>query len=641
MIICTKRLTQAALLMFALATLAMPPVFAADAAPKAGKQARRNRAARAASAATQAAVTTNDAASQPSNDTPRKGRTAAPAERAYKPSNPQSDRPEWFGAWWRGGDNPQEMKEKFPYIRGVFVGMKWANIEPRKGEFDWAYFDKELTRYARAGFVIQYIIMVGPDSPEWIYDNGVPLVTTSTTISPRGTPHPWKKYPYYLDPDYKTYYHNMIRQVAAHVDTLPADVREKIICIQTAEGTTGDEGPFKGQPHEEQYRFGEHDQRWLDLKFETWLLFKELYEKKQPPIRILINSGNAGQYHDWIMKNMPDTWRKAGNPGHGYQLNNEMDMIAFLDPVINHPNENGNFIRARSEMDETHKGWFKENPLWNQYWLNLWGLHFGLDILQHETQAFAPQHEEGFLLYERYGGRKDPALSPGAFCALRDGLDALDYERFPKEPYGEAYLDPKAADQSAQVARVQNIIKAFASRGAVQGDIDNGNQVVMQNRDASAMNDVGWNIWDSNYQLHMKQIDPNGTSVGWWRVGPTDQPYGRFARGFEQSSGKAAMYFDLDDNFYHGQPDGSRKVMLRVVYLDKGKGSWALHYTGADDAAQVAKTVQTEDSGRWKEVTVEVADAVFSNGGPSNSDLWLTHEGGDDTIFHMIELKRK
>ena len=38
---------------------------------------------------------------------------------------------------------------------------------------------------------------------------------------------------------------------------------------------------------------------------------------------------------------MPHWWRKAGNPGHGYQLNNERDMMAFFDPLINHP-ESGN-----------------------------------------------------------------------------------------------------------------------------------------------------------------------------------------------------------------------------------------------------------------------------------------------------------
>ena len=70
---------------------------------------------------------------------------------------------------------------------------------------------------------------------------------------------------------------------------------------------------------------------------------------------------------------MPNWWRKAGNHGHGYQLNNERDMMAFFDPLINHP-ESGTLLRARSEMDEMFKGWFQEAPVWNAYWLNLWAL---------------------------------------------------------------------------------------------------------------------------------------------------------------------------------------------------------------------------------------------------------------------------
>ncbi len=40
-------------------------------------------------------------------------------------------------------------------------------------------------------------------------------------------------------------------------------------------------------------------------------------------------------------------------------------------------------------------------------------------------------------------------------------------------------------------------------------------------------------------------ITPNKTSVGWWRVGSGKSIYGRFARGFENKSGKNTMYFDI------------------------------------------------------------------------------------------------
>ena len=105
--------------------------------------------------------------------------------------------------------------------------------------------------------------------------------------------------------------------------------------MQTAEGCTGDEGPYKGRPIDKRYDFTEEE--WNAFKFETWKLFDSLYRPKKPEIHLLTNSGNQGQYVEWLRENMPHWWRKAGNAGHGYQLNNERDMMAFFDPLINHP----------------------------------------------------------------------------------------------------------------------------------------------------------------------------------------------------------------------------------------------------------------------------------------------------------------
>ena len=221
------------------------------------------------------------------------------------------------------------------------------------------------------------------------------------------------------------------------------------------------------------------------------------------------------------------------------------------------------------------KGWFQEAPVWNLYWLNLWGLHFGLDILQHQTGAFEDRHREGFLFYSRYGGEKDAATSPGAWCALRDDLDVADFQRFPAAAFGPGKLRGSRQEQADGLKRTLNIAKAFEPRGAVQGDPEKGMAVVMQNRGAKLMNDVGWNIEAGNCRRYLTQYDPNGTSQGYWRVGPKDQPYGRFARGFDAAGGRNAMYFDIDDRFFGGKPlDGAYPVRIRVLYFDSGNGSW-------------------------------------------------------------------
>lgn len=545
--------------------------------------------------------------------------------------------PKPFGVWWRGGKDAVALRKEAPYVTGVFAAIKWSELEPADGQYDWKAFDGPLREYAKAGLYMQLMVLVGPDSPKWIHDAGVPLVKTSPTLNPRGLPH-FSEFPFYLDPDYQNYYWRMTKAVAAHIDTLPPEVRRLVVCVQTAEGSTGDEGPYKGHPLDKRYDIAEAD--WVAFKFKTWELYDALYRDKRPEIHLLTNSGNLGQYDEWLRANKPDWWRKAGNPGHGYQLNNERDMMAFFDPLINHP-ESGHLIRARSEMDEMFKGWFQEAPVWNMYWLNLWGLHFGLDIFQHQTGAFTKENREGFEFYAMYGGEKDPATSPGAWCALRDGLDAGDFARFPAEKFGPGKLKGTDEEEAAGLQRTLAIAKAFADRGAVQGDPEKGMATIMQNRSAKKMNDVGWNIEAGNYERYLTQYDPNGTSVGYWRVGPKEEPYGRYARGFDVATGKNEMDFSLAERFFGGGAlAAAYPVTVRVIYFDRGHGKWSLVYDAKGGAGKTALTVTNGDSGKWKEATATLSNANFGHRGPHGSDLSLVNGSDENTLFHLVEVRR-
>lgn len=115
--------------------------------------------------------------------------------------------------------------------------------------------------------------------------------------------------------------------------------------------------------------------------------------------------------------------------------------------------------------------------------------------------------------------------------------------------------------------------------------------------------------------------------------------YSRFARGLAAREGKRTLYFDLDDAFF---PAGAttRAVELRVVYLDRGNGSWRLAYHAAG-GMKTAATIANQNTGEWRERTFAVADGAFANGGPRQSDLVLAHVEGEDTIFHLIEVFRR
>ena len=150
------------------------------------------------------------------------------------------------------------------------------------------------------------------------------------------------------------------------------------------------------------------------------------------------------------------------------------------------------------------------------------------------------------------------------------------------------------------------------------------------------MNDVGFELIARNYSRFITQIDANETSLGLWRVGPKDQPYGRYARGFENSTGRNRMYFDLDDNFLSLKAKES--INLKIIYLDKGTGKFSVRYDSLIDHDRIAATISKTNSGRWVSKSITITDGVFDNKGPRNSDFSLVNEDNEDDVIHMIEI---
>jgi hypothetical protein len=538
-----------------------------------------------------------------------------------------------FGVWTGGNVTP----DIADLVRGRMVACHWRDLEPQKGQWNWEVIAPRIMQAASAGKCIGMIVYVGPDSPDWIYEHGVPKVTTPDKVNVRGGSHKarFPYYPYYLDANYRNFWFNEIRTTADWVAALPKNVREKITFVQTAEGTTGDEGPYKGVPYEEKYRIsneGGTGEEWVNLKKDAWRIFRDKYTTMNPPIRLLINSGNQQQYEAILDTLVPDAWKKSGHPGHIYQYNGEKTYIKNKKDDIWNRCSNGEFRRFRSEMDETENGWFKENYIQNMYWLCTYDLYYGLDMLLLSGRLIAdPKYRVSLEFYNKYAGQKDPAEAIGAFSAMKDVLDAADTERFPESIYG------KANDTNKE--RFAAIAKDYEVFGARNGDIDHAIGGTMRNRQSKAMNDVGFDLVPGNYELFLTQIDANATSQGWWNVGPKDQPYGRFARSFDVENNKNQMFFVLNKDFFTKNPD--KTVNIRVVYLDEGHGKWSLNYVDKKGKIKEAVKISNKNSGRWKEAVVTISDAVFTANGPKGSDLILSNESRENTKFHMVELTRK
>jgi hypothetical protein len=116
----------------------------------------------------------------------------------------------------------------------------------------------------------------------------------------------------------------------------------------------------------------------------------------------------------------------------------------------------------------------------------------------------------------------------------------------------------------------------------------------------------------------------------------TSSKYDRFARSFENSTGKNTMYFKFDSEvFTNSFP---KSLTFKIIWLDKTAGSsWAFRYkslSGSKDAVQVTGL----GDNTWKEVTFTLTDAVIDRTGVNGSDFTLVNTDTIDDIFNGIEV---
>ena len=528
------------------------------------------------------------------------------------------------------------------------------------------------------------MVWVGHNSPEWLYNEGVQKVGTDNR---KGVEY----YPYYLNASYKDSYLNMLKAVASHIGSLPPSVKNKIIFWMSAEGTTGDITPYKGKPDDS--KFDISDEKWFEYKKGAWLAMNEAAKKNCPNVNILINQGSGGEYFDWLVQNLPNAWMKVSGLTDDYSSAGEYTYYKRVQKAINHTMKDSATNRFRAECENVYYNpWFQQAPQWNTYALIGSCLHNGLDIFNMRPQAFISNTKDLYPLYffNQYAGQKNPATAKGAFCILRDVLDVNDTKRFPESKYGKVLtlspsdidrMETRAKDlpdelqksarmriyaQNVSKDRVQAILKEFEKYGAREDDLESissGNTTDFSNRTGRQKNqqmtglkkaqaqgnmenftpdklnnDLGFDLIPDNYFQYLIQYAPNTTSRGYWRKGPKDQPFGRFARGFDHSNGMNEMLFALDNRFFSGST-APQTVQVKVTYFDEGNGEWSLnYYDGA--GKKKAYSIQCKGSGQWITKSVTISDFYCKQQLDHNCDLSLRYIAGDNTIFSTVEVLR-
>jgi len=338
---------------------------------------------------------------------------------------------------------------------------------------------------------------------------------------------------------------------------------------------------------------------------------------------------------------------KHGGQLRGYHLTESESNVTVFKPLA--VDSDFKFF-SRNEMDQTWQyPYFSLNRPLSMYWAALEQLNVGMSVWDWSGSCMEGAASNGFTFtaefFNKWAAELDPASAGGGFCVFHDGLDSSDTARFPETAtYG-------GSANKGNTNRYVKICEQYASQGAAMDHVDAATwgQVAQRNPTNQApggqlgFNDAGWQIHPGNYDRFITQLLPNTTSKGLWRVrGPlttNSDPYDRFARRSDHSSGQDTMYFDVNDNLL---PSLGQRMQLNVTYLDRGTGQFSLNYDAVSSAQKTAFTVTKMNTDAWKTQSVEVTDWRFGNRGTNGSDLQLVNVATDaanpDTIFHGIEV---
>ena len=228
---------------------------------------------------------------------------------------------------WAGWKPGQISRADCPELRSVPLILNWDSLETAPGKYA---FEEKIGQSLKAayaeGLYVTLMIWVGPDCPAWIYEMGVPQVTTDRKVNALGhKTDGQKRYPYYFHPEYKNRFHGLIDAFGKYVTSLSPELRERIVFVQCAEGSTGDGQPYKGDPNDQKYAISE--EVWNDFRLEAW----KRYQSAVPGIPILVNSdANGGAESEWLLENMDVIALKQGMFSHGYIVSENGARLAKL-----------------------------------------------------------------------------------------------------------------------------------------------------------------------------------------------------------------------------------------------------------------------------------------------------------------------
>lgn len=563
-------------------------------------------------------------------------------------------------------------------VHSADATLTWADVQPHPppAPLDWSALIGACKRAHAVGGKLILLLWTGPMAPLWIYNHsGIEMIAESYD----GT----VAVPNYKNPRYQALLKALHTSMAETLRSL-GEVGRSVIAIQPCVGSTGDDTPIHitdGTDHRQggkDYRFINYtlldaiggpgtnsSSAWWPTFFQSFAIWlaREPFRPEfvANEMVLLLNAQGSSFSLPWIQANAPGSYLKFGQAGHEYQSNYERYRAAMHVPYMYQLQKSSadsppSPVRARAELSgETcwTTGPFSDPSKcpapWNFLAMSHWIASAHLDFWNVQPISAGimgqPLYVPIWKFLNRYSGLRWPWQAKGAWIAFRDGLDAMDTIRFPESTYGELTSHPSADGYPEATASPQNVARANAicAENRQQGCKIDQNKTLgggpMTQRRMDGMNDVAFGNWRSDYGNFMQQISSQHTQ-GWWRVGSQTELFGRFARGWaDPSNASSVLALKLDQGLWGGLPL-SRQALhltLRLVFFDRGTGTFSVGYDAADKPRMLARVLKT-NTGKWKELCQSVTDARFGGSGPEGADVWITNADAEDDIFSSMEI---
>jgi hypothetical protein len=187
-------------------------------------------------------------------------------------------------------------------------------------------------------------------------------------------------------------------------------------------------------------------------------------------------------------------------------------------------------------------------------------------------------------------------------------------------------------------------------------------------RERLGLNDAGYQVYQSNYNIFLEQFNPDSTSYGAWRAGPEDEIFGRYGRSVpvptaeERTKDVAAtgMAFKVLGGVFdaHTSDVFGRVVFLRtkttaastsadfVVSYSTTAASVSGSTTAAAKCTSKDITSAKDDGEHWIEVQFPISvsgGGQFGGGGCSGADVVISQPGSEKEriVFNLIEISKE